>query len=316
MPDDAPALAPHPLPLQQSPLYHAALSRIGVDAARHDLPGGAALVVRRRLPALGKVALLSRAALGDGPTGRGLRHALGARVLIVNAETPGCAAGLHRAGFLRLAAPQMIARVALAGTEDDWLSRMDGKWRNRLRHAQRGGLVIAQGPLPPDPQHWLLHKDAAQQAARGYRNLPPALILAMAQSPGALHLVSARHGGRCVAAMLFAHHGSTASYLIGWSDAQGRKLSAHNLILWEAMGDLARRGAGWIDLGLCDQRAAPGLARFKLGCGAVARDLGGTWGDVGLFAPLHAGLRGLRASLPRRATDAPAPAAPPGFPAR
>jgi hypothetical protein len=237
-------------------------------------------------------------------------------VLIVNAETPSCAAGLHRAGFLRLAAPQTIARLSLAGMADDWLSRMDGKWRNRLRHAQRGGLVIAQAPLPPDPQHWLLHKDAAQQAARGYRNFPPALILAMAQSPGALHLVSARHGGRCVAAMLFAHHGSTASYLIGWSNAQGRKLSAHNLILWQAMGDLARRGAGWIDLGLCNRRAGPGLARFKLGSGAVAQALGGTWADAGPLAPLHAALRGGRAIPPWRATDAHARAAPPGFPAR
>jgi lipid II:glycine glycyltransferase (peptidoglycan interpeptide bridge formation enzyme) len=135
----------------------------------------------------------------------------------------------------------------------------------------------------------------------------------MAKTPGALCLITARHGGRCVAAMLFAHHGSTASYLIGWSDAQGRKLSAHNLILWQAMGDLAGRGAGGIDLGLCDRRAAPGLARFKLGSGAVARDLGGTWADVGPLAPLHAGLRATR---PWHATNAPAPAAPPGFPAR
>jgi hypothetical protein len=313
MPYDATPDAPAPLPLQQSPLYHTALTRIGADVVRHDLPCGAALVVRRRLPGLGRVALVSRAALGDGSVGRGLRHALGARVLIVNAETPGCAAGLHRAGFLRLATPQSIARLSLAGSGDDWLSRMEGKWRNRLRHAQRGGLDLAQAPLPPDPQHWLLHKDAAQQAARGYRNLPPALIVAMAKTPGALCLITARHGGRCVAAMLFAHHGSTASYLIGWSHAQGRKLSAHNLSLWQAMGDLAGRGARWIDLGLCDRRAAPGLARFKLGSGAVARDLGGTWADVGPLAPLHAGLRATR---PWRATNAPAPAAPPGFPAR
>jgi CelD/BcsL family acetyltransferase involved in cellulose biosynthesis len=169
---------------------------------------------------------------------------------------------------------------------------MDGKWRNRLRHGLRQDLTVRRAPLPPDPQHWLFHKDAVQQAARGYRGLPPELITAMATAaPTAMHLFTAKQGPRTVAAMLFALHGRGATYLIGWSDPTGRRLSAHNLLLWHGMGELCALGAQQIDLGLCDDRHAPGLTHFKRSSGAQVRALGGTWGEAGPTAPLHAVLR-------------------------
>ncbi len=287
-----------PLPLQQSPLYHAALTRIGAEAAFVSLPFGPALVLTRTLPLLGRVALISRPVWDDPPSLpalAGLRHSLKARALITNAETPGDGAALARAGFLRLAAPRPVAELPLSGCPEDWLARMGGKWRNRLRHGQRQGLAVSEAALPPDPQHWLFHKDAAQQATRSYAGLPPKLITAMAvAAPGALRLFTARRGARTVAAMLFALHGRGATYLIGWSGAEGRAASAHSLLIWQAMGALATHGAIRIDLGLCDGRRSPGLARFKRGSGAVVRDLGGTWGAGGPTVPLHALLRRLR----------------------
>ena len=282
---DAPAL-------QQSSLYAAALSRLGAGCLWHAVPGGRLLLLMRRLPALGPVALLSRPTIALPAD---LRRALGARALIVNTETAAQASTLSRAGFLRLAAPRGLASLALDGTPEDWLARMDGKWRNRLRHAMRQGLEVRSAPLPPDPHHWLFHREAAQQHAQGYRNLPPALIVAIAAAePGALTLFTARASGRIIAAMLFARHESAASYMIGWSEAAGRATSAHNLLLWQAMGVLRTAGLERIELGPCDANKAPGLARFKLGSGAKARSLGGTWAEVGALAPLHAGLRGMR----------------------
>lgn len=307
------------LPLQQSRLYQAALTRIGADACLQPFAGRRAVVLWRAVPGLGRVALLSRPALDPARDLTDARRDLGAQVLIVNADTSrdsGRDAGhdadhLHRAGFVRLAPPRAIAVLSLAGSCEDWLARMDGKWRNRLRHAHRRGLSVTHKPLPPDPRHWLFFKDADQQAARGYRALPPALSAAMAgHDPQALRLVSARQDGQTIAAMLFACHGGTASYLVGWTSDAGRAQSAHNLILWQAMGDLAALGIGWIDLGLCDARTTPGLARFKLESGARLRLLGGTWGAAAITAPLHAILRSLRATPPPPATGAPGPVAP------
>lgn len=310
-----------PLPLQQSPLYHDALRRLGAAAAFVPMPGGAILALSRRWPLLGKITLLSRPALWRCGALPGLPRAFGAGALIINAASPADGARLWAAGYLRLARPRNAAILSLAGTQADWLARMDGKWRNRLRHAQRQSLrligertrgrdlSIVASPMPPDPGHWLLRAEAAQQRARGYRNLPPVLVAALAASPDGLHLYTARIGHTPIAAMLFACHGREASYLIGWSDARGRKLSTHNLILWRAMGDLAARGVDTIDLGHCDPVAAAGLARFKQGAGAVVMPMGGTWAAIGALAPFHALMRRLRVNPRPHATAAPVPAA-------
>ena len=55
---------------------------------------------------------------------------------------------------------------------------------------------------------------------------------------------------------------------------------------------LACAGVEMLDLGMIDTVNAPGLARFKLGSGAVAQSLGGTW----LHAP---GLNLIARALPR-----------------
>jgi hypothetical protein len=76
--------------------------------------------------------------------------------------------------------------------------------------------------------------------------------------------------------------------------AQGKK--RHALVL-------ARRGITRLDLGTLDTEAAPGLARFKLGSGAAARALGGTWL---WWPPLARGARLVR-SLAPNPMDSPAP---------
>jgi hypothetical protein len=291
--DLAPPAPARLLPLQQSPLYLAALTRIGTPAGFHDLPSGRAIVVTQDRPVLGRIALISRGPVWPGvPAGdrfHGLRRAVSARVLIVNAETREDGAALARAGFVRLAADRWVAELSLDGTPEEWLARMGGKWRNRLRHGLRQGMELKRAALPPDPQHWLFARDAAQQAARGYRGLPSGLIAAMAAArPDDIDLFTAHRAGRVVAAMLFATDGGTASYLIGWAGPEGRALSAHNMLVWRAMQDLRARGAGWIDLGLCDAARAPGLARFKRESGARLRALGGTWGHSAATAPLAA----------------------------
>ena len=89
--------------------------------------------------------------------------------------------------------------------------------------------------------------------------------------------IAADRGEGPVAAMMFLRHGSTATYHIGWSNAQGRAAHAHNLLLWRAAERLSSKGVKTLDLGTLDTVNAPGLARFKLGTGAMPHRLGGTW---------------------------------------
>ena len=76
--------------------------------------------------------------------------------------------------------------------------------------------------------------------------------------------------------MLMQMHPPVATYHIGWTNAHGRSLMAHHLLLWHAANDMANHGVTRLDLGTVDTQTAPGLARFKIGSGANIRPLGPT----------------------------------------
>ena len=267
-----------PTPLQQSDLFAKAVHRMGGTVGYHCLNGQGAFVLARKFPLFGRTALISRGPSHlDAFVAEAIKRLPGTHV-IVNAESGDHAAALSQAGFWRIAADRSIAEVALIASKEAQAARLHGKWRNRLRHAKRQGVSIVRKPLPPDPNFWLFHAEA--QAARDlrYQPLPPQLVTAMALvDPGALQVFEAKRGRERLAAMLFVRHGESATYLTGWSAEEGRRLSAGNLLMWTAMRALQRLGCVQIDLGSCDRTQNPGLARFKLGTGAIERRLGGTW---------------------------------------
>lgn len=205
-----------------------------------------------------------------------VRALTGRRPVILSPDAP--CPDLGRYGAVPLMTPASVAEIDLAAAPDIRRARLHQKWRNRLVRAETGPLRVSHRDMPPDPGHWLLRADALQQDRRGYRGWPTALTLAYAsRNPGQARLFTARLGQRPVAAMLILRHGAGATYHIGHTDADGRRLSAHTLLLWTAAAWLADHGHTRLELGLIDTQAAPGLARFKLGAGATPRRLGGTW---------------------------------------
>lgn len=273
-----------PLPLQQSPGFVRALTALGRDAAiiaLHDV--GQVLVVTRHLPLVGPVRFTSR-----GPVfraGTSLRDRVdalrGAGLHLVNAGTPGDGPALRRAGWVAMLTPATVAMLDLCDDPDAQLAACQPKWRAAARQGARAGLRIRAAPFDPRRDGWLLTADLAQQRAKGFRALPHALTLAYASAnPGQTLMLAARAGGGSggpVAAMLFLRHGPVATYQVGWSGAIGRTLCAHHAMLLDAARRLAAAGVRTLDLGTLDTATNPGLARFKLGSGAVAQPLGGTW---------------------------------------
>ena len=251
-------------PLQQDWDWGEALRAVGTEVRRARLGrhGWAQVLVRRIGPL--RLSLVSRGPVwtpgaARGPALTALRRALGG-VLIV---TPDGAAEAGRG--LALFTPSHVAEIALRG---DLRAGMAGKWRNRLCHAERAGLRIETG----GDAAWLVPLERAQGAARGYRPYPPELALAHAGR----RLFTVWRERERLAAMLFLRHGARATYQIGWSGEEGRRVAAHNLCLWAAMTALCEDGARLLDLGTVDTDRAPGLARFKIGAGARVRPLGPT----------------------------------------
>ncbi|MFD3189682.1 GNAT family N-acetyltransferase [Sedimentitalea sp. HM32M-2] len=292
-------LTPHdpaPPALQQYPGFAAALRACG--RAPLILDGDEPLLVlRRRFRGGLRLAMLSRARMDDPADclARLRQAGLGRSAVILSPDTP--CPDLAQQGALALMTPASVAELDLTPDRDRRRAALHQKWRNRLKHAETGPLRVTRQNMPADPGHWLLVADALQQRRRGYRGWPAALTAAYAaENPGMAKLFTAFDGKTPVAAMLILRHGAGATYHIGHTDAAGRRMSAHNLLMWHASCWLAARGHTRLELGLIDTRHATGLARFKLGTGAHLRRLGGTWGwwpPLGrVLAPLAALDRG------------------------
>lgn len=155
---------------------------------------------------------------------------------------------------------------------------MEGRWRNRLVAAEGAKLRldIAKGGRLLD---WLVERNAALGRTRGVPLPKPRLVRALVQAAGPPRtlIVAALAKSEPLAAGLFLRHGPDATYYVSHTTEAGRQLSATNLMLWTAITRLAEAGVRQLDLGGIDTRAAPGLARFKLGLGGRTLSLTGTY---------------------------------------
>jgi hypothetical protein len=283
-------------PWQQQWDYGESVRAMGGDVLRVMLRDGGRVVAAgqmtsRRLVGVVHAALTSRGPVFAGPdvpraeVYRALTRETPLpwpRLCVLTPEAgPDEAAALRAAGLRRVMTGAAAAAIDLTPPRDNLRAAMDGKWRNRLRAAERAGALRVT--LDDAPAAAALAKleaeDRRQEGERGYRALPFALTAAWIARAGrrASLLASATLEGETVAQMLFVRHGSGALYHVGWANAEGRRSGAHPLLLWRAMGALKADGALRLDLGSIDTRRAPGLARFKLGAGARAQVMTGSW---------------------------------------
>jgi lipid II:glycine glycyltransferase (peptidoglycan interpeptide bridge formation enzyme) len=282
---------PTPCALQQHPRYGQALRAIGayvhlLTATDGNQAVGQAQVLERRF---GPVRLIW---LPRGPVWHhgvsqdqkwqmlaGLPKAFGKRALWLGAPDDADEAGLYLAQSYRaLITPQYMAELDLTPTQETRLAAQQGKWRNRLRRAEKSHLRIRHRPYDLSRDAYLLALETSQRRARRYRSLPVAFTHAWArQTPKATRLFMAHAGGDLLAYLLILLHRPVATYHIGWTSDQGRRLNAHNLLMWQASNWLAGNGYERFDLGHVDTENTPGLARFKIGTGANIRALGPTF---------------------------------------
>lgn len=160
-------------------------------------------------------------------------------------------------------------------------AQLEGKWRNRLNK------VLANVKLQVHVQaslkrcDWLLGQELAQREVKNFHGLPTdfvkAYIACAADRRQAFVVACAELGKSTVGGMLFLIHGRVASYHVGWSDEEGRRLNAHNALLWQAMAYLKDMGIEVLDLGGVNTHDLPGISRFKLGAGGRPITLAGTY---------------------------------------
>ena len=184
-------------------------------------------------------------------------------------DTESHRAQLKSSGFTRTGEGYSTIWVDLQKPLDTLHSRLRQKWRNSLNQAARNKLELDidrhGGQLD-----WLIEKHTGDMAERGYVG-PSATLLRnlhkVGQPTEMIHTLRALHRGRPIGAIMLARHGKAATYLVGWTGDEGRRLNAHHFLLWRAVEYLKASGSCWLDLGGHNETTAAGVARFKLGLG-------------------------------------------------
>lgn len=254
-------------PLQQHSHFADCLRAAGREVV--ETPDG--YMLQRRFAGL-KLGLVSRGseAMMRAPAPRGC-------AVIFNAETQMAQAARSR-GYFALHRAAEVAEWDISKPEPALRAGLRKTWRHGLAKAEASGLKLAVTQMPATPDHWVLMAEQAQARARRYRALPLWITRAWATlHPKDAVLIEARLRGDLVAGMVFLRHGNVATYHVSHTTEAGKAAEAHRLMLWRAAAHFAQRGVVRMDLGLVDHAQAAGLARFKLGTGAVGRELGGTY---------------------------------------
>ncbi len=148
-------------------------------------------------------------------------------------------------------------------------SGLKPNWRNRLSKAERSNLTV-QWDDSCENLSWLLTNYKLDQATKGYDGPSAKLVQHLAKAfakQDRLLIGRATLDNQAVAAILILCHGTSATYQVGFSFEDGRKAAAHNLLLWQAVCHLKKKGFYDFDLGGINDDTAQGVKKFKEGMG-------------------------------------------------
>lgn len=187
---------------------------------------------------------------------------------------------LEESGYRRAGVGYRSILVDLGIDEPGRRQGLRATWRHDFQRAERADLSVEIDRHGKATLPWLIQHAEIDRKLRGYRGpsskLSLQLMLAARVYEEALVLI-ASNGPRRIAGILVIRHGDTATYLIGWTGAEGRDLKATHLLLWRAMEALSADGVRWFDLGGINPEEAPGLTLFKRGLGGEEYELVGTY---------------------------------------
>ncbi|PUE18810.1 GNAT family N-acetyltransferase [Limnohabitans sp. WS1] len=284
--------------LQQAWIYGEALTSLGVSMARAMVWQDGQLVAIAQFMSKRVLGYISLASCTRGPIFhpdlspadraaiyKRLRQSVPVPHLKVPLFSPNCSGEqldpVETRGMSRVMTGYSTVLLDLTQALSTLKAQLEGKWRNRLNK------VLANVKLQVHVQaslkrcDWLLGQELAQREAKKFHGLPTdfvkAYIACAADHRQAFVVAYAELGKNTVGGMLFLIHGRVASYHVGWSDEEGRRLNAHNALLWQAMAYLKDMGIEVLDLGGVNTHDLPGISRFKLGAGGQPITLAGTY---------------------------------------
>lgn len=170
-------------------------------------------------------------------------------------------------GFRPLGPRWRSAVIDLTSSQKSLLSNLDQKWRNQLNKSIKHRLKL-KITTELDDFNWLIHQYKHFKNEKNFSGASINLLTALynqKKQDGSFQIFIAEHESTPIAGVIIATHGVSSSYLLGWNGDVGRKLYAHNFLLWEALKFLKAHKIRNFDLGGIFNKQYPGISHFKNG---------------------------------------------------
>jgi lipid II:glycine glycyltransferase (peptidoglycan interpeptide bridge formation enzyme) len=157
---------------------------------------------------------------------------------------------LRTAGFIqRRAGGWGSSLIDLAPSPEIIRASFSSKWRNPLNSAIRAGVEV-RVRKDPEAFEWMLERHLANMARKGFEGPAPRFVRAMvAASPDTFWVLQAFLGDEPISALMGACLGAHAENFLGWTNDTGRRVGAHNLLIWHAILEMKAAGSRVLDLG-------------------------------------------------------------------
>lgn len=189
---------------------------------------------------------------------------------------PDSASILADAGFrLRHDKGWMSGRIDLDRAQDQIWSSFASSFRNRVRQGEKASPAVRVA-TDAATYEWLLDRHVENMRDKGFSAADPVFLRALrASRPEDVLVFQMRHDGHPVAGMSVVRFGDCAEYHVGWFGPAGRRLNAGNVLMWEVIKELQRRGVRQFDVG--GLKAGDGYTQFKRTMRPAEFRLAGEW---------------------------------------
>ncbi|MCB0412052.1 MAG: hypothetical protein KDD22_05965, partial [Bdellovibrionales bacterium] len=161
---------------------------------------------------------------------------------------------LESHGFRSMKRNYQTVHLDLRRSEEDLRQGLHQKWRNALNKGERSKLEVVVD-LNCRERQLFFKKYQEHRARKKYLGHSPKFLNAEIEAALPFEEAVILWGldkSQPEAAILITLHGSGGTYRAGWTTENGRILNAHNVLLWNAVQFLKRKGCVIFDLGGID----------------------------------------------------------------
>ena len=144
-------------------------------------------------------------------------------------------------------------------------NKLDSKWRNMLVKSEKQDIQI-ESSSSIESISWLSEIHEKNMIKKGFNGISKKMLQSISNEndlENPLIVYRALIKNDVIGSICIINHGKYATYLVGWTSNEGRKLNTNYLLLWEAIKDLKRANKLGFDLGGIDYELTPSITSFK-----------------------------------------------------